>query len=125
MPIQFHKSSQTFHLYNSQVSYIFKVLKNNQLGQLYYGKVIHDRDNFDHLFETKPRPMAACTFEGDLTFSLEHIKQEYPVYGSGDMRHPAIDILQENGSRILNFKYRDHHIINGKPKLANLPATYV
>ena len=125
MPIQFHKSSQTFHLYNSQVSYIFKVLKNNQLGQLYYGKVIHDRDNFDHLFETKPRPMAACTFEGDLTFSLEHIKQEYPVYGSGDMRHPAIDILQENGSRILDFKYRDHHIIKGKPKLANLPATYV
>ena len=41
------------------------------------------------------------------------------------MRHPEIDILQENGSRILNFKYRDHHIINGKPKLANLPATYV
>ena len=106
--IQFHEESKTFHLYNDQISYIFKILKNNQLGQLYYGKRIHDRDNFDHLFETSPRPMSSCSYEGDLTFSLEHIKQEYHVYGSGDLRHPAIDITQENGSHILNFEYVNH-----------------
>ena len=44
--IQFHEESKTFHLYNDQISYIFKILKNNQLGQLYYGKRIHDRDIF-------------------------------------------------------------------------------
>ena len=104
--IQFHEESKTFHLYNDQISYIFKILKNNQLGQLYYGKRIHDRDNFDHLFETSPRPMSSCSYEGDLTFSLEHIKQEYPVYGSGDLRHPAIDITQENGSHILKPKIK-------------------
>lgn len=125
MPIQYHKSTQTFHLYNEQVSYIFKVLRNNQLGQLYYGKRVNDREDFDHLFETRQRPMAPCAFEGDLTFSLEHIKQEYPAYGSGDMRHPAIDILQENGSRIVNFTYQSHEIISGKPQLKDLPATYV
>lgn len=125
MPIQYHKSTQTFHLYNEQVSYIFKVLRNNQLGQLYYGKRVNDREDFDHLFETRQRPMAPCAFEGDLTFSLEHIKQEYPAYSSGDMRHPAIDILQENGSRIVNFTYQSHEIISGKPQLKDLPATYV
>lgn len=125
MPIQYHKPTQTFHLYNGQVSYIFKVLRNNQLGQLYYGKRVNDREDFDHLFETRQRPMAPCAFEGDLTFSLEHIKQEYPAYGSGDMRHPAIDILQENGSRIVNFTYQSHEIISGKPQLKDLPATYV
>lgn len=36
--IQFHEESKTFHLYNDQISYIFKILKNNQLGQLYYEK---------------------------------------------------------------------------------------
>lgn len=125
MPIKFHEQTSTFHLYNNEVSYIFKILKNNQLGQLYYGKAIKDREDFNHLFETRPRPMAPCAFEGDLTFSLEHIKQEYPAYGSGDMRHPAIDIIQENGSRIVEFIYEDHQIIAGKPKLDNLPATYV
>ncbi|MGM9536618.1 MAG: alpha-galactosidase [Intestinibacter sp.] len=125
MPIKYHSSTRTFHLYNSKVSYIFKVLKNNQLGQLYYGKAIKDREDFDHLFETNPRPMAACRYEGDLKFSLEHIKQEYPTYGSGDLRHPAVDITQENGSRILNFEYQSHEMIKGKQKLKNLPATYV
>lgn len=124
MPIVFHEKSKTFHLYNQEVSYIIKILKNNQLGQLYYGKAIKDRENFDHLLEMYHRPMAVCSFENDSTFSLEHIKQEYPVYGSGDMRQMAIDIIQENGSRILNFTYHSHLIFNQKPKLENLPATY-
>ena len=123
MPIKFHKTTKIFHLYNQEISYIFKILKNNQLGQLYYGKAIKDRENFDHLFETMQRPMASCAFEGDLTFSLEHIKQEYPAYGSGDMRHPAIEIAQANGSRIISFNYQGHTIISGKPKLDKLPAT--
>lgn len=36
--IVFHEESKTFHLYNNEISYVFKILKNNQLGQLYYGK---------------------------------------------------------------------------------------
>jgi len=125
MPIIFHETSQTFHLYNDDMSYIFKILKNGQLGQLYYGKAIRDSHNFDHLLELSSRDMAPCSFENDKLFTLENIKQEYPSYGSGDMRYPAIDILQENGSRILNFVYQEHHIFAGKLKLENLPATYV
>ncbi|WP_294581387.1 alpha-galactosidase [uncultured Thomasclavelia sp.] len=125
MAIIFHDNSKTFHLYNDEISYIIKILPNHQLGQLYYGKKIKDRDNFDHLLELRHRPMAVCTFENDQTFSLEHLKQEYPVYGSGDMRYPAIDIVLENGSRILDFTYQSHQILNGKVKLEQLPATYV
>ena len=124
MSIIFHNTSKTFHLTNGKISYIFKILQNQQLGQLYFGQALRDRDNFDHLLELKPRPMSPCTFPGDLTFSLEHIKQEYPSYGSGDMRHPAFEILQENGSRISDFQYVSHEIIDGKPSLSGLPATY-
>ena len=123
--IKFNEKSRTFYIGNEYVSYIFKILKNEQLGQLYYGKAIKDSENFDHLFESEPRPMTVCTFDGDMKFSLEYIKQEYPSYGTGDMRHPAIDILQENGSRIIDFKYKSYEIIKGKPKLKDLPATYV
>ncbi|MCD7808574.1 MAG: alpha-galactosidase [Erysipelotrichaceae bacterium] len=125
MPIKYHKLSQTFHLYNNEISYIFKILKNNQLGHLYYGKAIRDKDNYDYLLETYSRGMSVCTFENDSSFSLDHIKQEYPTYGTGDMHHPAIDITLENGSHIVNFVYKQHEIIKGKPSLENLPATYV
>lgn len=124
MPITFHEKTGIFHIYNKEISYIMMILKNKQIGQLYYGKHIRDKEDFRYLLELKARPMAACSFPDDLTFSLEHIKQEYPTYGHGDFRHPAYEILQENGSRITNFTYQTHKVIKGKPKLEGLPATY-
>lgn len=124
MPITFHEKTGIFHIYNEEISYIMILLKNKQIGQLYYGKHIQDKEDFRYLLELKARPMAACSFPDDLTFSLEHIKQEYPSYGHGDFRHPAYEILQENGSRITDFTYQTHKIIKGKPKLEGLPATY-
>ena len=100
MAIIFHEQSKTFHLYNQQISYIFKVLKNGSLGQLYFGKRIHDKECFDELFEMRKRSMAPYTYEGDMLFSLEHIKQEYPGFNHGDLRYPAFTITHENGSTV-------------------------
>lgn len=124
MGILFLEESKEFCLYNKEISYIFQVLKNGQLGQLYYGKHLHNR-SYAHLLEFGRRDMANCSFEGDSAFSLEHIKQEYPSYGSGDVRYPAYEILQKNGSRVTKFRYASHRIYPGKPKLKGLPATYV
>lgn len=122
--IIFHEETKTFHLYNEQISYVMCVLENGHLGQLYFGKRIHDKADFSYLVEKAPRPMTSYVFEGDHTFSLEHIRQEYPVYGTTDYRHPAVEILQENGSRISDFQYVEHSIAGGKPGLEGLPATY-
>lgn len=94
MPIIYHEKERIFHLYNNKVSYIINILKNGQIGNLYYGAKIKD-NNFEHLFELLTRCQATCTYEEDSCFSLEHIKQEYPTYGSGDMREPALDIVQK------------------------------
>ena len=56
---------------------------------------------------------------------MEHIKQEFPVYGTGDYRSPVVEILQNNGSRISDFQYKSYHVQGGKPELPGLPATYV
>jgi len=124
MPIKYHSQSRVFHLFNNEISYIFKIIDNEQLGQLYYGKHLTDRGDFDHLFEYASRDMAPYSFEDDSTFSLEHIKQEYPAFGCGDMRYPAYEIEQANGSKIVEFGYQSHRIYGGKPKLPGLPATY-
>lgn len=122
--VVFHRNTKTFHLYNDQISYIMCVLDNGHMGQLYYGKRIHDRGDFSYLLEKCSRPMTSYVFEGDRTFSLEHMKQEYPVYGTTDYRHPAVEILQTDGSRIANFQYDGYEIVLGKPKLQGLPSTY-
>ena len=125
MSIIFHESTKVFHLHNDVISYIMMVLPNGQMGHLYFGKKIHDREDFGDLLETAPRPMCSCPFEGNKAFSLEGIKQELPSYGTGDYRSPAVEVIQENGSRISDFQYHSHHIEAGKPKLPGLPATYV
>lgn len=124
MRILFQKETQTFHLYNDEISYIMTVLPNGHMGQLYFGKRIHVKEDYSYLLEKLPRPMAAWVSEDEAAFSLEHVKQEYAVYGSTDYRHPAMEILQENGSRISDFKYESHKIVSGKPALSGLPATY-
>ena len=124
MPIIFHEQSKEFHLYNQSISYIFKVMKNGQLGHIYYGKRITDCDDFGYLIEYAGRDMTPNCFEGNYRFSLEHLKQEYPSYGSGDMRYPAFELEQKNGSRTVDFQYKEHVIFAGKKKLEGLPAVY-
>ena len=96
MSIIFHEGSKTFHLFNEEISYIICVLSNGHIGNLYFGKKIHDREDFSYLIESKQRPMTACVYEGNRKYSLEHLKLEYPVYGTSDYRNPAVEILQEN-----------------------------
>jgi len=124
MGIVYHEGSKTFHLYNNTLSYIMQVLQNGHLGQLYCGKRIQDKEDFSYLVEVCCRPMTSYVYEGDMAFSLEHIRQELPVYGSTDYRHPAVEVQQENGSRISDFQFRSYSVTPGKPKLEGLPATY-
>lgn len=124
MNIIYHETSRTFHLYNDKISYIMTIMRNGHLGQLYFGKKIRDREDFSYFLETCGRPMTSYIYEDDRTFSLEHLRQEYPVFGTTDYRQPAVEIRQENGSRISDFRYRSYKIMDGKPRLIGLPATY-
>ncbi|MGM9907048.1 alpha-galactosidase [Limosilactobacillus sp.] len=125
MPISFHQDSQEFHLFNNQVSYIIKILRNDQLGQLYFGRRVPDRPDHSYLVENGYRPMTSYVYDNDYDFSLGNARQEYPAYGTTDYRMPAVEIKQPNGSTVTNFRYQSHRIYAGKPKLAGLPATYV
>ncbi|SER61453.1 alpha-galactosidase [Salisediminibacterium halotolerans] len=124
MTIHFNEKTQEFHLTNGNISYIMAVLQNGQLGHLYYGRALHHRDSFQHLVRMQPRAGQSCVYEGDLAFSLDIIRQEYPSYGTTDYREPAFQLLQEDGSRTAAFSYRTHRITAGKPELDGLPATY-
>ena len=74
MSIFYHETSQEFHLKNESVSYIMKVLKNGQIGQLYYGSAIPDKEDFGYYIETMHRPMSSYLFEGICKISLKQIR---------------------------------------------------
>ena len=125
MAIIFHKQSKCFHLYNNEVSYIMRIMENGQLENLYYGKKIHDKEDFAYFHDEAMRSqMSVCIPEPGL-LSMQYTRQEHPSYGTGDYRSPAVTIAQENGSRIIDFKYAGHEIYSGKKEILPLPATYV
>lgn len=125
MAIVFHEATRVFHIYNKEVSYIMRIMENEQLENLYYGKAVHDKAEYTYLHEEAYRSMASYCIPEPGILAMHLTKQEYPVYGTGDYRSPALTVIQENGSRIVDFKYVSHEIFAGKKSLAPLPATYV
>jgi alpha-galactosidase len=69
--------------------------------------------------------MTNYVFEDDWYFSLEQIKQEYPVFGTTNYHSSAYSIEQSNGSNISVFNYKGYKIIKGKPFIPDLLATYL
>ncbi|MDO5573619.1 MAG: alpha-galactosidase [bacterium] len=124
MAIIFHEKSRQFHLYNTDISYIIEVMDNGQLGNLYYGKRIHEREDYSYLHEEVYCPHEVFCQEAPSLLGLSRMKQEYPGNGVGDYRIGAFLIEQENGSRVSDFQYVSHEIYAGKRPLQNLPAVY-
>ena len=125
MPIIYHEQSKEFHIFNQEISYIIEIMEDNQLGNLYYGKKVRDKEAFSYLHEEHVRPLGAIHLPAPSKLCLQYTKQEYPSYGTGDFRYPAFEIKQVNGSKISNFEYRNHTIYQGKREIKPLPATYV
>lgn len=113
-----------FHLQNQEISYIMMVLPGEELGQLYFGKRIHDRENYDYLLECCRRSHSAQIPDTHELLSLEHVRQEYPCFGNGDFRQGSMSVTRRNGSHLTNLKYLGYEIMAGKPKLPGLPAVY-
>ncbi|NWQ42443.1 alpha-galactosidase [Bacillus sp. EB106-08-02-XG196] len=125
MHIHVDQVNRQFHLTNGQVSYIFHVMKNGQLGHLYYGKALRHRDDFSHLQVYDVPTGASChVYADDPAFVLETLRQEYPAYGNSDFREPAISVRKENDSHVPTFVYDSYSVLEGKPRLLGLPATY-
>ena len=126
MGISFAAATQQFHLYNDRISYVMKVLRDGHLGQLYFGARLPEDRDYGHFVHTDYyRPTTAYVFDNEYGFSREHLRQEYPSYGTTDFREGAVELAQPDGSHITDFCYVSHEVVAGKPKLPGLPATYV
>lgn len=125
MPIKYHEQSKEFHIFNKEISYIIEIMEDNQLGNLYYGKNVRDKESYSYLHEEQKRPSGASHCPEPSKLCMQYTKQEYPSYGTGDFRYPAFEIKQENGSKVSNFEYQRHSIYQGKKEIKPLPATYV
>ncbi|QPC76291.1 hypothetical protein HYE68_007043 [Fusarium pseudograminearum] len=55
---------------------------------------------------------------------IGRVRREFPDHGRGDFRLPAFQIQQASGTTVTDFRYKSHDLVQGKPGLAGLPATF-
>lgn len=124
MSISFDAERQIFHLQTRACSYAMQIGPAGILTHLYWGAPLR-RADVSHLLTLRDRAFSP-DLGGELrNASLDTWPQEFPSYGGGDFRAPAIEVTLANGSSVSEFRYQSHRISAGKPALDGLPATYV
>lgn len=124
MLIKYNEKNRIFNISTKNTSYLCGITDEGILLHIYFGKKIRELSSLDNIIEFGYK--AFCTADiPELMASTDVLPQEYPCYGSVDLRVPAFNALYEDGSTVTVLRYKSHEIINGKPQLHGLPATYV
>ena len=119
--ISFNSKSKTFFLNTDNSTYVLKIMANGNLMHWYYGSKIYE-DNLDYLNLLSVRNYNPQADLCDYNYSLTTAPMEYPTYGVGDFRHPAVSVTNSLGQSVGSLVYKEHKITDGKPALKGMPS---
>ena len=119
--IIFNQENKTFHLATQNSSYIMKILENGMLAHWYYGaKIADDNMNYYHIFGN--HNYATSINSDGYHLSKDTALLEYPTFGDGDFRNPAICIENSDGRRVNDLIYISHKIADSKSLFSDMPS---
>lgn len=122
MSIHVNESTLQFQLNTRSSSYVMQV-RDGFLLHLYWGGRLEDGDH-SYFFREQGRAAFSPRMENCKGFILDDVPLEYPCWGRGDLRSPALEIVNPDGSNIVDLRYEGYRIIPGKPRIPGLPAVY-
>lgn len=117
--ITYNKRTHIFRLETEHTTYAFRALRGKRAEHLYYGKKCG---------RILPMPQLPLNYgfspndaDTDFLHSHDFTFAEYPGYGAGDFRSPAVRILGKSGTGVTDFRFVGHRIYDGRPVLEGLP----
>ena len=124
MAIIYQEENRTFTLHTKNTTYQMMVDKYGFLLHLYYGA--RTEGCMDYLLTYADRGFSGNPYDamGDRTYSLDALPQEYPMWGQGDYRSPALMTRDKHGAYGCSLRYAGYQITDGKYALKGLPAVY-
>lgn len=124
MIIKFDEQNRAFQLDTENTSYLIGIAdQEGFIGHIYYGKKISD-SNVAYLMRTEENPLVPSKNNRDRSSFFDTFPMEFPGCNTGDYRESAIEVKDVNGHNAVELVYRGHRILNGKPGLPGLPATF-
>ncbi len=123
MSILYSEKERAFKLRAKDTDYMLKVIEGDYLGHVYYGKKVPDED-LGYLLRFDESPFTPAQNDRDRAVYLDTTPFEYPCFGIGDYREPALMIMDSDGMSTCDLRYVSHRIFDGKPALEGMPATF-
>lgn len=114
------KNGRTFNLAGRSVSYVIAADECGNLHHVYYGKKLRNKDYSD----IKNFHASWAAYDADHKM-METCLLEYPSYGYTDLRQPAYTVLNNDGNRVNELKYKSYEIKDGAvQELKGLPYVF-
>lgn len=124
MAIRYDENERLFTIHTDQSTYQMKADRFGHLIHLYYGDRMEG--SAEYLLTYSDRGFSGNPYDAgtDRTYSLDALPQEYPVWGTGDFRSPALTVQNGDGSVSCGLHFYGYDIKPGKYSLPGLPAMY-
>lgn len=119
--IKFEKQTDIFYLNTKNTTYAMEVSGGQYLLHRYWGKRL--KNPLDRADSSVYSGRNLVPFDMPLGNS-DVLPLEYSGYGNSDMRIPSAEFTFADGSRVSRLTYKGYEILDSKPALEGLPATY-
>ncbi len=123
MGIQFIEDQKLFRLSAGDVEYVIGIADDKYVGHVYFGKRLDD-DRCGYLMRTGESPFVPSENLREKCSFADTFPTEYAAWGVGDYRQSSLRVRTEAGYRGCELHYAGYRILDGKPGLPGLPATF-
>ena len=124
MSIAYFEKERIFKLDTPNTTYMMGIVdEENFLGHIYYGKRMDDYQ-VGYMMRTEEPPFVPSKNNRERCSFYDVFPFEYPTAGLGDYRESCLCVKTEGGHCGCSFSYVSHEILEGKPQLSGLPATF-
>ena len=125
MSIRYDEANRIFELDTRNTSYRIGIVDEERfVGHIYYGQKIRPQ-KCDQFLRTCEAPFVPSKNNRERCSFMDTFPTEYSGNGIGDYRESCIAVKTANGSRTVDLKFVDYDIVNGKPGISGLPASFV
>lgn len=124
MSIVVREKERHFSIRTANTEYQFQADSFGVLKHLWYGAPVHT--NMEYLLDYPDVGFSGNIYDvGTVkTYSLDTLPLEYPCYGTGDYRIPALSVRHLHGGNAVDLRYESYEIKPGKYSIKGLPAVY-
>ena len=124
MGIRYDEANRIFELDTRNTSYRIGIVdEEGFVGHIYYGQKIRPQ-KCDQFLRTCEAPFVPSKNNRERCSFMDTFPTEYSGNGIGDYRESCIAVKTANGSRTVDLKFVDYDIVNGKPGISGLPASF-